>query len=260
MGNVVCPGAAADQPGAVRSAPWCASSPAADEAKGCQAAVAREGGDPQFAQAVFHCESRFRRVGLVPSHGRKNPGVARTRRTREGELVPLPGFGEFSRYPTWEVDMRSLARRLIDPDLVDRRQGAQTVGQMVLLWAPANDGNAPAGYMAAVRVFMLRPKIIPSNSNHRAGRCARQRRGAKVARRHPVRRPIVSPCVMYLRRRVMLWKGRLASQMLAVCCDVFASLEFDRPYPCRWLGCLRLESRAWGRPYDRIPFAQFALV
>ncbi len=133
-----------------------AGSPATPEAQACWAAVASEGVDPLFALAIFHHESRLGTVGLVPTYGLRNPGATRTSRTREGEPVQVPGRGQWWRYPSWEAGFRDLARRLVEPGFVYREQRAETVEQIVPLWAPASDGNDPAAYVAAVREFMAR--------------------------------------------------------------------------------------------------------
>ena len=131
-----------------------AKSPAAEEAQACWAAVANEGVDPLFALAIFHHESRLGTAGLVPTYGLRNPGATRTSRTGQGEPVQIPGRGQFWRYPSWEAGFRDLARRLVDPGFVYRKQRAETVEEIVPLWAPAGDGNDPARYIAAVRSFM----------------------------------------------------------------------------------------------------------
>ena len=158
-----------------------AGSPAASEADACWAAVAREGVDPLFALAVFQHESRFGTVGIVPKYDLRNPGATRTSRTGEGDAVSVPGRGQFWRYPTWEAGFRDLARRLVDPNVVYRRQGAETVEAIVPLWAPASDGNDPAAYIAAVRSFMtthaeaplsgvsLREAFLPRGARNRPG-------------------------------------------------------------------------------------------
>jgi len=158
-----------------------AGSPAAAEAVACWQAVAAEGVDPLFALAVFAHESRFGTVGLVPAHDLKNPGATRTSRTGVGEPVAVPGRGQFWRYPSWVEGFRDLARRLVDPAYVYRRQGADTVERIVPLWAPAADGNDPAAYVAAVQAFLaaqaeepvpgvpLRVDLVPRGAPNRPG-------------------------------------------------------------------------------------------
>lgn len=158
-----------------------ARSPAASDADACWRAVAQEGVDPLFALAIFHHESRLGTVGIVAQYDLRNPGATRTSRTGEGEAVVIPGRGQFWRYPTWEAGFRDLARRLVDPNFVYRRQGAETVEMIIPLWAPASDGNTPASYIAAVRAFMaqhaqeplagvpLRTDFVPRSRANRPG-------------------------------------------------------------------------------------------
>ncbi|MCS7257456.1 MAG: N-acetylmuramoyl-L-alanine amidase, partial [Thermomicrobium sp.] len=136
-------------------------SPAASEAHACWAAVAAEGVDPLFALAVFWHESRCGTAGVVAAHDLRNPGATRSSRTGVGEPVPVPGRGQFWRYPTWTEGFRDLARRLTDPGYVYRRQGAATVERILPLWAPASDGNDPAAYVAAVRAFVAQHAVDP---------------------------------------------------------------------------------------------------
>ncbi len=136
-------------------------SPAAGEAHACWAAVAAEGVDPLFALAVFWHESRCGTAGVVAANDLRNPGATRTSRTGVGEPVPVPGRGQFWRYPTWTDGFRDLARRLTDPAYVYWRQGAATVERILPLWAPASDGNDPASYVAAVRAFVAQHAVDP---------------------------------------------------------------------------------------------------
>ncbi|MCX2728571.1 N-acetylmuramoyl-L-alanine amidase (plasmid) [Thermomicrobium sp. 4228-Ro] len=158
-----------------------AGSPAAAEGNACWQAVAAEGVDPLFALAVFWHESRFGTAGVVAAHDLRNPGATRTSRTGVGEPVAVPGRGQFWRYPSWTEGFRDLARRLVDPDFVYRRQGAATVERIVPLWAPASDGNDPAAYAAAVSAFIaqyasdpvpglpLRLALLPPGAPNRPG-------------------------------------------------------------------------------------------
>mgnify|MGYP001031576381 CR=1 FL=1 len=158
-----------------------AGSPAAPEARASWAAVAAEGVDPLFALAVFGHESRFGTAGLVAAYELRNPGATRTGRTGLGEPVHVAGRGQFWRYPSWTEGFRDLARRLVDPDFVYRRQHADTVERIVPLWAPASDGNDPARYVAAVRAFLaqhardpvpglpLRLALLPPGARNRPG-------------------------------------------------------------------------------------------
>jgi hypothetical protein len=156
-----------------------AGSPAAAEARAAWAAVAAEGVDPSFALALFAHESRFGTVGLVAAYELRNPGATRTSRIGLGE--PVPGRGPFWRYPSWTEGFRDLARRLVDPTFVYRRQRADSVERIVPLWAPASDGNDPAAYVAAVRACMaehardpvpglpLRLALLPWGAPNRPG-------------------------------------------------------------------------------------------
>jgi len=158
-----------------------AGSPAAPEAVAAWQAVAAEGVDPLFALAVFQHESRCGTAGLVAAYDLRNPGATRTSRTGVGEPVLVPGRGQFWRYPSWVEGFRDLARRLVDPAYVYRRQGADTVERIVPLWAPAADGNHPAAYVAAVRAFLaqhgedplsgvpLRVALLPRGAPNRPG-------------------------------------------------------------------------------------------
>lgn len=105
---------------------------------------------PAFALAIFKHESRFGHEGLVPLHNLRNPGATRTTRTGEGTVVQIPGRGNFVKYPTWTQGWDDLAFRLIDPEFEYAVRGARTIREIIPIWAPSSDGNAPESYIAAV--------------------------------------------------------------------------------------------------------------
>lgn len=127
-----------------------ARSPAASTAVAGRAAVIDTGVSPAFALAIFKHESRYGIAGLVPKYDLKNPGATRSIRTGNGQVIDIPGRGEFVRYATWADGWSDLAFRLVDPTYVYAREGRRTIRQIIERWAPSSDGNVPESYIAAV--------------------------------------------------------------------------------------------------------------
>ncbi|HUY99087.1 MAG TPA: hypothetical protein VMU89_01960 [Thermomicrobiaceae bacterium] len=127
-----------------------AGSPAVAEAGAGYDAVAAEGVDPCFALAVFHHESGYGKAGVTPTYGTRSPGNTRTKSTPDGELVTVPGKGQYVRHTSWIEGWRDLAHRLVSPSYPYAARGAITIEQIIPIWAPASDNNSPETYIAAV--------------------------------------------------------------------------------------------------------------
>lgn len=132
-----------------------AASPALVEAGEMYQACLDNGIDPTFFLAIFKEESNFATdpASMVALHGTKNPGNCRTSSIGPFPVIPTER-GLFVSYPNWKTGAIDATHRLTDSRFPYARAGAKTIGEIIPLWAPANDSNNPDTYIANVVKFM----------------------------------------------------------------------------------------------------------
>ncbi|CCF83657.1 N-acetylmuramoyl-L-alanine amidase [Nitrolancea hollandica] len=126
-----------------------ASSPAADEAADAFDVIVQRRVSAAFALAIFKIESQFGTQGICAKYGTRNPGNTRTPRMMDFPVIQTER-GQFVRYPTWVDGFADAAFRLVDPTFVYAQRGLRTIGEIIPVWAPAEDANDPYGYAASV--------------------------------------------------------------------------------------------------------------
>jgi N-acetylmuramoyl-L-alanine amidase len=129
------------------------------EARAAYKAIVALKVSPLFCLASFWVESKFGRLGICHDYNTKSPGNTRSSITGKGEAITTPK-GTYIRYPSWKEGFRDLAARLIEPDYVYGRRGLVTVAQILPVFAPPEDNNNPASYIASV-VDMINTWIQP---------------------------------------------------------------------------------------------------
>ena len=126
-----------------------ANSPAAGEADSGYDLVVSYSVDPAFALAIFRHESQYGTRGICREYDTKNPGNVRTSRLGLGTVIETPR-GRFVKFQSWAEGWRELAYRLVDPTFVYAQRNAITIEQIIPIWAPPADGNAPEAYIQSV--------------------------------------------------------------------------------------------------------------
>lgn len=104
------------------------------------------GVDPAIALAFFAHESSYGRAGLATTT--KNWGNLRRSPTGRGVVREIPGRGPFAHYLTWADSLHDFCVLLRGP--IYEGRGRRTVSQVVPVYAPAGDGNAPLHYINRV--------------------------------------------------------------------------------------------------------------
>lgn len=130
-----------------------ASSPALIESDQCYSAIVAENVDPAFCLACFAVESAFGNVGICHDYATRSPGNTRSTVTLEGQPVTTPQ-GIYMKYPSWKSGFKDMAFRLVFSDYVYARKGLKTISQILAVFAPASDGNAPNSYATSVVKLM----------------------------------------------------------------------------------------------------------
>lgn len=119
-------------------------SPASSEAQQLYQTLIQQGADPAVALAFFEHESSGGRYGVAAlTHSWGN-----LRCTPPYQCYQTEGNGAFRSYPDWVAgasDWVSLMHYYRD------NLGRQTLDQIVPLYAPTSDGNAPASYIQTVK-------------------------------------------------------------------------------------------------------------
>jgi hypothetical protein len=126
-------------------------SPAFIEAGACYQAIISEGVSVAFALACFQHESHYATDpnSIVVKLETKNPGNTRSSTIGSMPLVNTDR-GVFVKFDNWQTGFRDLAHRLVKPDYVYAQEGRRTIEQIITRFAPASDGNNPAGYIDSV--------------------------------------------------------------------------------------------------------------
>lgn len=130
-------------------------SPAANDAHHLYQICVSEGIDPAVALAFFYHESQFGTVGICKEHDTKNWGNVRTPEDPNlGQVVAIPGRGNFAKYPSWTNGLLDWCKRMKGPKYAG--SGLHTVEAIIPKYAPSSDGNAPTKYIQAVRSLVER--------------------------------------------------------------------------------------------------------
>lgn len=126
------------------------SSPATPWSCELYSALLDEHVDPAVALAFFYHESQCGNLGICHDYDTKNWGNVRAPADASlGEVVAIPGRGNFAKYPTWVNGLRDWCLRMKGPTYAGC--GLTTVEAVLPKYAPAGDGNSPAEYINAVR-------------------------------------------------------------------------------------------------------------
>jgi murein DD-endopeptidase MepM/ murein hydrolase activator NlpD len=127
-------------------------SPALAEAESMYEAIVQEGGDPAIALAFFEHESSGGKAGVaVFTHSLGN-----LRCTPGYSCYQTENNGAFRSYPNWTEGARDWTRLMAH--YYRDELGLTTLEQILPVYVPTSDGNAPASYLQAVksRVDQLR--------------------------------------------------------------------------------------------------------
>jgi N-acetylmuramoyl-L-alanine amidase CwlA len=128
-------------------------SPAAAEAAGLYRICVAQGIDPAVALAFFAHESSCGTLGICKLYDTKNWGNVRSPEDPTlGKATPIPGRGNFAKYPSWSAGLLDWCKRLKGPKYAGC--GLTTVEKVLPKYAPGSDGNSPAKYAEAVRTMI----------------------------------------------------------------------------------------------------------
>lgn len=167
-----------------------AASPAADAGPTLYATCVARGVDPAVALAFFCHESTYGTRGAARLT--RNWGNLR-RGPRAYQVAPVAGSsGAFAWYHSWVDGLADFCDLLRGP----RYEGAglATVAQVVPVYAPSTDGNAPARYVSAVEALVAGwSKADPWASWGQAHPLPPEQRGYAVPRAWQAAQPPLGP-------------------------------------------------------------------
>jgi hypothetical protein len=109
---------------------------------------------PRGLLAMFRHESAYGLLGICKQYDTKSPGNVRTSSTGKGMSVYPPNRGQFQQFRSWQDGWDDFGYRLISPSYPYAQRGANTIEEIIPIFAPASDNNDTEDYINSVVTAM----------------------------------------------------------------------------------------------------------
>ena len=129
-------------------------SPATNDAQASYEKIAARRISQRGLLAMFKHESAYGLLGICRQFDTKSPGNVRTSSTGKGTSIYPAGRGQFQRFTNWPDGWDDFAYRLISQSYPYIKNGANTVEEIVPIFAPKDDNNDPEDYINSVVTAM----------------------------------------------------------------------------------------------------------